>query len=293
VETHVTPARHAIASRRAAALREGWLRGGGSPAPAGQRRSDWFFCLILAVVTEGFQRALVRRSARAWQDIFGLSWEWNGRRGDSSTRWSGSCRTDSPPDICAFGGYCHRPSYFVPFLLRLRKRGGRLEVAGPIHLWLRPARDQPSPGFGLAGKMPAGPTAKMAVLRCLLFRQGRKKNKTKVYETCGEAPRTMYPNHPAVAFYLELLESCLTGELRPESYVLLQPGKGGSLQIVKRAAVPILQSLLRSLRLELVRRAHYEPSTRREGMDWPALPLAASIRSLSYAACWSSLGRHP
>ena len=134
METHVTPARHAIASRRAAALREGWLRGGGSPAPAGQRRSDWFFCLILAVVTEGFQRALVRRSARAWQDIFGLSWEWNGRRGDSSTRWSGSCRTDSPPDICAFGGYCHRPSYFVPFLLRLRKRGGRLEVAGPIHL---------------------------------------------------------------------------------------------------------------------------------------------------------------
>jgi len=87
-----------------------------------------------------------------------------------------------------------------------------------------------------------------------------------------EAPRTMYPNHPAVAFYLELLQSCLTGELRPESYVALQPGKGkdGLLQIVKRAAVPILQSLLRPLRLELVRPAQYDPSTRREGMDWPA-----------------------
>src|SRR6476659_4650657 len=87
-----------------------------------------------------------------------------------------------------------------------------------------------------------------------------------------EAPRTMYPNHPAVAFYLELLQSCLTGELRPESYVLLQPGVGkdGLLQTVKRAAVPILQSLLRSLRLELVRPAQYDPSMRREGMDWPA-----------------------
>jgi hypothetical protein len=72
------------------------------------------------------------------------------------------------------------------------------------------------------------------------------------------------------AFYLELLQGCLTGELCPESYVLLQPGKGGLLQIVKRAAVPMLQSLLRPLRLELVRRAQYDPSTRREGMDWPA-----------------------
>ena len=33
-----------------------------SPAPAGQRRSDWFFCLILAaVITGGFQQALVLR----------------------------------------------------------------------------------------------------------------------------------------------------------------------------------------------------------------------------------------
>ena len=56
--------------------------------------------------------------------------------------------------------------------------------------------------------------------------------------THGEAPRTMYPNHPAVASYLELLQSCLTGELRPESYVPLHPGKGGLLQTVKRAAVP-------------------------------------------------------
>ena len=91
-------------------------------------------------------------------------------------------------------------------------------------------------------------------------------------ETFVEAPRTMYPNHPAVAFYLELLQSCLTGELRPETYVLLQPGMGkdGLLQTVKRAAVPILQSLLRPLRLELVRPAQYDPSTRREGIDWPA-----------------------
>jgi len=36
---------------------------------------------------------------------------------------------------------------------------------------------------------------------------------------------------------------------------LLQPGKGDLLQIVKGAAVPILQSLLRPLRLELARRA--------------------------------------
>jgi hypothetical protein len=35
--------------------------------------------------------------------------------------------------------------------LRLRQRDGRLEVAGPIHLWPRLARDQPSPGFGSAG----------------------------------------------------------------------------------------------------------------------------------------------
>jgi hypothetical protein len=63
----------------------------------------------------------------------------------------------------------------------------------------------------------------------------------------------MYPNHPPVAFYLELLQSCLTGELRPESYVLVQSGKGGLLQTVKRAAIPILQSLLRPLRLELLR----------------------------------------
>jgi len=38
---------------------------------------------------------------------------WNGRRGDSSTRWQ--TNADSLPDICAFGDYCHRPSYFVPF----------------------------------------------------------------------------------------------------------------------------------------------------------------------------------
>jgi hypothetical protein len=92
----------------------------------------------------------------------------------------------------------------------------------------------------------------------------------------------MYPNHPAVAFYLELLQSCSTGELRPESYVLLQPGKGGLLQIVKRAAVPILQSLLRLLRLELARRAQYDPSTRREGMDWPA------FRGASSSFTWSN-----
>ena len=53
--------------------------------------------------------------------------------------------------------------------------------------------------------------------------------------------------------------------------MLLQPGKGGLLQIVKRAAVPILKSLLRPLRLELVRRAQYAPSTRRKGMDWPGV----------------------
>jgi len=52
--------------------------------------------------------------------------------------------------LWAFGDYCYRPSYFVPFFC-LRRRGGRLEVAGPIHLWLRLARDQPSLGFGLAG----------------------------------------------------------------------------------------------------------------------------------------------
>ena len=63
--------------------------------------------------------------------------------------------------------------------------------------------------------------------------------------THGEAPRRMYPNHPAVAFYLEPLQSGLTGELRPESYVLLELGKGSLLQIVKRAAVPIVKSLLR------------------------------------------------
>ena len=88
--------------------------------------------------------------------------------------------------------------------------------------------------------------------------------------THGEALRTMYPNHPAVASYLELLQSCLTGELRPESFVLLQLDKGGLLQTMKRAAVPILQSLLRPLRLELVRLAQFDPSKRREGMDWPA-----------------------
>jgi O-methyltransferase len=80
----------------------------------------------------------------------------------------------------------------------------------------------------------------------------------------------MYPNHPAVAFYLELLQSCLTGELRPESFVRLYPGKGGLLQTVKKAAVLLLQSLLRPLRLELVRPAQYDPSRRHEGMDWPA-----------------------
>ena len=42
-------------------------------------------------------------------------------------------RTDSPPDICAFGDYCHR-------LQRLRQGyGGPGEK--PIHLWLRLARD--------------------------------------------------------------------------------------------------------------------------------------------------------
>jgi hypothetical protein len=34
---------------------------------------------------------------------------------DGSTRWSRGCGTDSPPDICAFGDYCHGLSYFVPF----------------------------------------------------------------------------------------------------------------------------------------------------------------------------------
>ena len=84
----------------------------------------------------------------------------------------------------------------------------------------------------------------------------------------GETPGTMYPNHPA--YYLELLQSCLTGELHPESFVPLHPGKGGLLETVKGTGVHILHSLLRPLRLELVRRAQYDPSTRREGMDWPA-----------------------
>jgi O-methyltransferase len=88
--------------------------------------------------------------------------------------------------------------------------------------------------------------------------------------TDAEAAKTMYPNHPAVAFYLELLQSCLTGELLPENFFRLHPGKGGLLQTVKRASVLFLQSLLRPLRLELVRRAQYDPSTRREGKDWPA-----------------------
>jgi O-methyltransferase len=80
----------------------------------------------------------------------------------------------------------------------------------------------------------------------------------------------MYPNHPAVAVYLELLQSCLTGELRPESFVLFQLDldKGGLLQPVKRDAVRVLQRLLRPLRLELV--AQYDPAKRREGLDWPA-----------------------
>ena len=87
--------------------------------------------------------------------------------------------------------------------------------------------------------------------------------------THGEALRTSYPNHPAVTFYLELLQRCLTGELHPESFVRLYPGKGDLLKTVKRAPLP-LQSLLRPLRLELVRRAQYDAAVRREGQDWPA-----------------------
>ena len=88
--------------------------------------------------------------------------------------------------------------------------------------------------------------------------------------THGEAPSTMFANHPAVALYLELLQSCLTGDIHPESFVQLYPARGGLLETVKRAPVPLLQSLLRPLRLELVRPAQYNPSARREGMDWPA-----------------------
>jgi hypothetical protein len=114
VETHVTPARHAVA-----------LRGGGSPAPAGQRRSDWFFCLVLAVVTGDFQQRLFfgpRGHGKTFLDFLrwnALSLGASERSEDGSTRWSRDCGTDSPPDICAFGDYRHRPS------------------EKPIHLWLR------------------------------------------------------------------------------------------------------------------------------------------------------------
>ena len=98
--------------------------------------------------------------------------------------------------------------------------------------------------------------------------------------THGEAP-DMYPNHPAVGLYLQLLQSCLTGELDPESFIRLHPGKGGLLQTMKRASVLLLQSLLRPLRLELVRRAQYDPSTRREGKDWPAQAETRSVANVS------------
>jgi len=80
----------------------------------------------------------------------------------------------------------------------------------------------------------------------------------------------MHPNHPAVALYLELLENCLTDALRPESFVALQPDKGGVTQRVKSAALRTLQGLLRPWRVELVRRVQFNPSMRLEGMDWPA-----------------------
>jgi hypothetical protein len=76
------------------------------------RETALVFCLNLAVVRTGFQQRSFfgpRGHGKTFLDFFG----WNGRRGDSSTRWPGSCRTNSSPDICAFGDYCHRLGVFA------------------------------------------------------------------------------------------------------------------------------------------------------------------------------------
>lgn len=80
----------------------------------------------------------------------------------------------------------------------------------------------------------------------------------------------MHPNHPAVTLYLDLLQNCLTGEVHPESYAPLRPDRGGLLQFMKRAPIPIVQGLLRPLHLEVVRQVRFDSSTRGEGRDWPA-----------------------
>ena len=46
----------------------------------------------------------------------------------------GDIAAASPPDICALGDYLASSQLLRSVFLRLRERGGRLEVAGPIHL---------------------------------------------------------------------------------------------------------------------------------------------------------------
>jgi len=80
----------------------------------------------------------------------------------------------------------------------------------------------------------------------------------------------MHPDHPAVALYLDLLESCLTDSLRPNSFVELVPDRGGLTRRLKWAALRTVQGLLQPWRLDLVRSVPFDPSARLEGMDWPA-----------------------
>ncbi|MGH8765041.1 MAG: TylF/MycF/NovP-related O-methyltransferase [Burkholderiales bacterium] len=75
-------------------------------------------------------------------------------------------------------------------------------------------------------------------------------------------------DYPTVGPYLDLLEKCLTGTLRPEKYMPLQPGKGGVSQTAKRIAARAIEDMLKPARLELVRRVRLDPEG--EELDWPA-----------------------
>jgi O-methyltransferase len=78
------------------------------------------------------------------------------------------------------------------------------------------------------------------------------------------------PESPAIAAYLELLKTCLSGTLHEETYRPLNPDKGGLAQAAKGVAAGTLKGMARALGLEVVKRVKTDPAKRSEGKDWPA-----------------------
>ena len=70
---------------------------------------------------------------------------------------------------------------------------------------------------------------------------------------------------PAVAAYLELLKTCLSGTLHDETLRSFAPQAG-----LKRTIARAMQATVKPLGLELAKRVPTDPARRSEGRDWPA-----------------------